>query len=137
MAENKQRTVLVVEDSPTQALSLRLMLEAEGLRVLTAVNGRIGVDMAYLHRPDVVVLDLEMPAMNGFEASALISGDYRTDHTPVIIMTSHNDDERNIEKSKMLGAARFIRKGDFSHQLLLEELRSLNILGSKTGTEVP
>jgi CheY-like chemotaxis protein len=121
IAEKKHKTILVVEDSPT--------------RVLTAGNGKLGVEMAYLHKPDVVVLDLEMPGMNGFEASSLISGDYRTEHTAIIILTSHNTKNEAV-KSRLLGAVKFIHKDDLAYQTLLEELKRLRILEAPLETRI-
>jgi twitching motility two-component system response regulator PilH len=134
MINRNVRKILVVEDSPTQALALKFLLEAEGLRVMTADNGRLGVEMAYVHSPDAIVLDLEMPGMNGYEATALISGDYRTGHVPVIIFTAHDTIPIRV-KTSILGATRFIRKGENAFPDLLKALCELDILDPSPSDE--
>ena len=61
------KTILVVEDSTTQALHLQALLEQEGLKVELARDGRAGLQMAQQLQPDLIVLDVQMPEMNGFQ----------------------------------------------------------------------
>ncbi|HBY09514.1 MAG TPA: hypothetical protein DEH22_17655, partial [Chloroflexi bacterium] len=65
----RQHTVLIAEDSPTQASSLQETLEEKGLRVLHASDGIQALEMTKEHLPDAVILDIEMPGMNGLEVS--------------------------------------------------------------------
>jgi putative two-component system response regulator len=126
MAE-KQKTVLIVEDSPAQALALGHSLEQAGLRVLWARDGQIGVNMAQEHLPDVILLDVEMPKMNGFEACQLLKEDAKTADIPIIMLTVHTEP---ITVNALLeqGAIEFIPKGAFSEAVLIETLRQLDIL---------
>jgi putative two-component system response regulator len=127
MAEKK--TVLIVEDSPAQALALGHSLEQAGLRVLWARDGQMGVSMAQEHMPDVILLDVEMPKMNGFEACQLLKEDAKTADIPIIMLTVHTEP---ITVNALLeqGAIEFIPKGAFSEAVLIETLRQLNILDS-------
>jgi len=134
MAE-KLKTVLIIEDSITEALSLRLLLENAGLVVLHAPNGGRGVSMVQQHLPDVVLLDIEMPGMNGFEVAVQLSHDPRTEHIPIIMLTSH-DDARSLLKGMRLGAIDFIPKDAFSDAILMETLRQLKIVGPATGPDL-
>ena len=129
---DKQKTILIVEDSLTQALSLRLLLENHELRVLHAPNGSQGLTMARQYLPDAVVLDIEMPGMNGFEVSIQLSRDPRTAHIPIIMFTSH-DNTTAFQKGMLMGAMDFIPKDIFADAVLLETLRQLNILERKNG----
>ena len=121
------RTVLIVEDSPTQASSLRDLLESKNLRVLHALDGSDALDMAKAYLPDVIILDIEMPGMSGLEVSANLSRERATKHIPIIIFTSH-DSTAMVQKGFVLGAVDFIPKDVFAHVVLLETLRQLNIL---------
>jgi CheY-like chemotaxis protein len=125
----QQKTVLIVEDSPAQALALGHSLEQAGLRVMWARDGRIGVDMAQEHLPDVILLDVEMPKMNGFEACQLLKEDIQTMDIPIIMLTVHTEP---ITVNALLerGAVEFIPKGAFSEAVLLETLRQIGVLAT-------
>lgn len=125
----KRKTVLIVEDSPTQALRLQAVLEQEGLQALHASNGRIGVSMAQQYAPDVIVLDIEMPEMNGFEACRCLKTNAQTADIPIVMLTQR-DDVSTLLQGIDLGAIDFIPKDIFSETTLLETLRQLHILNS-------
>lgn len=128
MAE-KRKTVLIIEDSPAQALALGHSLEQAGLRVLWARDGQIGVDMANEHLPDVILLDVEMPKMDGFETCQHLKENARTDDIPIVMLTVHTEP---VTASTLLeqGAVEFIPKGAFSEAVLLEALRQLQIINA-------
>ena len=121
------KTVLIVEDSPAQALALEHLLKEEGLQVLRASNGRSGVAMAQQHAPDVIVLDIEMPEMNGFEACKCLKEDPQTADIPIVMLTVRNETVMAMQGIDM-GAIDFIPKDAFSGPVLLETLRQLHIL---------
>jgi len=124
---SKGRTVLVVEDSPVQSLAITKLLEETGLHVLSAPNGRIGVAMATEHVPDVIVLDIEMPEMDGFEVCKHLKKEPKTAQIPIVMLTAHDQPPMLIQGME-LGAIDFIPKDVFSDQVLVETLRQLNIL---------
>ncbi len=121
------KTVLVIEDSPVQILALRELLEQENLRVLCATDGRAGVSMAEQHHPDAIVLDIQMPEMNGLEVCRLLMASPQTATIPIVILTAHNETDI-LRLGLELGAVDFIPKDPFSDQVLLETLRHMNIL---------
>ncbi len=121
------KRVLVVEDSPVQALALERVLERRGMEVLWALNGKIGLSMVQEYLPDVVVLDVEMPEMNGFEMCRALKQDPATQAIPVIMLTVRAEAEYVLEGLD-LGAIDFIPKDVFSIQVLLETLTELHIL---------
>jgi twitching motility two-component system response regulator PilH len=125
----KQKTVLIIEDSPAQALALGHSLEQVGLRVLWARDGEIGVSMAKEHLPDVILLDVEMPKMNGFEACQHLKENISTGDIPIVMLTVHTEP---ITMTTLLdqGAIEFIPKGAFSEAVLLETLRQLQIINN-------
>ncbi|MDP7447594.1 MAG: response regulator [Candidatus Latescibacteria bacterium] len=94
--------VLVAEDSPVQAQALRISLEAKGFRVDLAVHGAEALEMARAEPPAVVISDVEMPEMDGFQAtSAIRTRESETEeHIPIVAMTAHamkGDRERCLE----------------------------------------
>lgn len=121
------RTVLIVEDSPAQALALHRLLEQEGLQVLWAPDGRVGVTMAQLYLPDAIVLDIEMPKMDGFEACRRLKENAQTASIPIVMLTVHTE-PASLMQGIDLGAIDFIPKDAFSDRVLVETLRQLQIL---------
>ena len=101
--------VLVVDDSPTEIFQFKDMLEGMGYEVITAKNGRDGVARANAEQPDVVLMDIVMPDMNGFQATRQICSGTATSHIPVIIVTN-KDQETDKVWGKRQGASGYITK---------------------------
>ena len=74
--------ILVVDDSPTETEAFRTMLEKNGHQVLSAENGADGVALARAELPDVVLMDIVMPGLNGFQATRQLTKDPATAHIP-------------------------------------------------------
>lgn len=128
------KTVLIVEDSPVQARALQDLLEQNGLRVLRAPDGQVGIAMAEQHIPNAIVLDVQMPEMNGFEVCRHLKGDLRTAGIPVVILTAHGDPDLAALAFEM-GAVEFVPKDVFSEAVLLRTLRHLGVLEGGTGND--
>ena len=88
--------ILLVDDSPTETDQFKSMLELMGHDVTTADNGRDGVSMAIAEQPDVIVMDIVMPDMNGFQATRQIARGTKTKHIPVIIVSSKNQETDKV-----------------------------------------
>lgn len=101
--------VLVVDDSPTEIYQFKDMLEGLGYEVITAENGRDGVELARLEQPDCVLMDIVMPDMNGFQATRQICRGDQTKHIPVIIVSSKNQETDKVWGERQ-GAAGYITK---------------------------
>lgn len=101
--------ILVVDDSPTEIFQFREMLEKLGHEVITAENGRDGVTMAISEQPDVVLMDIVMPDMNGFQATRQIARAEETKHIPVIIVSSKNQETDKVWGRRQ-GAKGYITK---------------------------
>jgi two-component system cell cycle response regulator DivK len=82
------KTVLLADDHEDNRTALLMMLERDGYRILGAVNGQEAVEMAIQHLPDLVVMDLAMPVMDGREATRTLKADERTRHIPVVMLTA-------------------------------------------------
>jgi CheY-like chemotaxis protein len=80
--------VLLIDDEPDIRSIARLLLEAYGHEVILGEDGARGVGMAQHQKPDVIVLDLMMPILDGYAALDMLRGDPRTAHVPVVILTA-------------------------------------------------
>lgn len=101
--------ILVVDDSPTEVFQFKEMLEKLGYEVITAENGRDGVMMASSEQPDVVLMDIVMPDMNGFQATRQITRGAETKHIPVIIVSSKNQETDKVWGARQ-GASGYVTK---------------------------
>lgn len=85
-------TVLVVEDSITQRELISDLLKGTGLNVIVAIDGQDAIDQLLLISPDVVVLDIVMPRMNGYEVCRRIKSDPKTQNVPVVMCSSKGEE---------------------------------------------
>jgi len=94
-------TILLVEDHEDNRDMLTRRLERKGYRVIAAVDGAEGVAMAGQHRPDLILMDLSLPIMDGWEATRRIKADPNTKDIPVVALTAH---AMAGDREKALGA---------------------------------
>lgn len=118
-------TVMVVDDYADTRRVVRWMLEQKGYRVLEAGDGRQAVDAARAERPDLILMDLTMPHVDGFEAARTIRGSEGLAQVPIIAVTAH-DMASSREGAHAAGCDLFISKPiDFSRlNVLIEKLLS-------------
>ncbi len=114
-------TALIVEDSLTQALKLQHLLEQHGMKVITASNGAEALAKLAASIPTLVITDINMPAMDGYELCQRIKGDSHTRRLPVILLTSLSDPE-DILRGLECGADNFIVK-PYDEEFLLSRIR--------------
>jgi CheY-like chemotaxis protein len=109
------KTVLVADDSASMRLAVRILLEGRKLSVHDAVDGVDAIETARTLKPDLILLDLAMPRLNGAEAAAVLKNTFPT--TPIILFTLHTD--LSIDAlSATLGVDTFISKDDGIPKLL-------------------
>ena len=116
-----KKRILVVEDTEDNRQILRDLLTFAGFDLIEAGDGATGVDMARLHRPDLVLMDLQLPVIDGFEATRRIRADPALRDMPVIAVTSFamsGDAERAIDS----GCNAYVAK-PFSPRALLAKIR--------------
>jgi len=101
--------VLVIDDEPAIADVLRMLLEFRGHEVLTADDGSRGFATAQRQAPDVIVLDLMMPVIDGFAALEALRGDERTAEIPVVILSALGSTDVR-QRCHDLGARAFLQK---------------------------
>jgi DNA-binding response OmpR family regulator len=116
----QSRRVAVVEDEPSIAASVAARLRAEGFEVEVAGDGPAGVELCRNFRPDLVVLDLMLPGMDGLEVCRLIQ---RETHVPVLMLTAR-DSESDLEVGLGVGADDYMTK-PFSPRELVARVRAL------------
>jgi EAL domain-containing protein (putative c-di-GMP-specific phosphodiesterase class I)/CheY-like chemotaxis protein len=109
--------ILVAEDNDMNRELIREILEDEGYRVEEAVNGRAAVEKAAVEIPDLVLMDIEMPEMNGLEATRILKEKPATSRVPVIVLTGLNETEDRI-KAFNCGAMDYLAKPFDTHELL-------------------
>jgi len=118
------RNILVVEDSITARGLLRSILESAGYRVKTAVDGMEAWATLNLEPFDIVVSDIEMPRMNGFDLTARIRSHATLSELPVVLVTALASPE-DRERGADVGANAYILKGGFEQGALLEAVKRL------------
>jgi len=101
--------ILIVDDSPTETYKLTGVLEKNGHTVITATNGEEGVVTAKAQLPDLVLMDIVMPGLNGFQATRQLSKASETTHIPVIIVTT-KDQETDRVWGMRQGAKAYLTK---------------------------
>ena len=101
--------ILVVDDSSTVVFALKKLLEQDGYEVLTAANGEQAIVMAKNHKPDLILMDVIMPGINGFQATRRIRKMQELEGTPIIIISAS---EQKTEEFwlRRLGASDFLPK---------------------------
>lgn len=85
----KNRSVLVVEDNPMNRELVTELLEMEGYSVLLAENAELGIEMAKAHHPDVILMDMSLPGMDGLSATRELKKDPIMSSIPVVALTAH------------------------------------------------
>ena len=88
--------ILIVDDSPTETHVLSTMLESNGYQIVTAESGEAGVEVAKKEMPDLVLMDVVMPGLNGFQATRQLKKEPTTAHIPVVIVTTKDQETDKI-----------------------------------------
>ena len=105
----KTKKILVIDDQPGNVILLQDRLIREGFHVLTAYDGMSGIDRAKTEQPDLIILDVMMPGIDGFETSRQLSSSKETSHIPIIMVTALNSSE-DTQKGFDCGATDYIKK---------------------------
>lgn len=101
--------ILVVDDSPTETHQFVNALARQGHQVLTATSGNDGIELASTEQPDIILMDVVMPGINGFQATRQLTRSEATSHIPVIIVSSKNQDADRVW-GKRQGACGYLTK---------------------------
>ena len=119
--------IAIIEDDQVINQMYRMKFEAAGFDVATASDGEAGVAIVKKFHPDLILLDLQMPNMNGVEALSLIRTLPSHKQTPVIVLTNLGEEEAP-DGLRKLGVHRYIVKADFTPRQVVERVKhALNI----------
>ena len=116
-------TILVVDDSPTERLALQELLSREGYQVLTAESGEQAVERSKTDKPDLILMDVVMPGMNGYQATRTISRHESTRKIPIILCTSKGQETDKIWGMRQGALAYLVKPVD--HDELLARIRAM------------
>jgi diguanylate cyclase (GGDEF)-like protein len=126
--------LLVVDDYPENLISMRALLQREDWRVMTAASGMEALELLLAHEVDLVLLDVRMPGMDGFEVARLMRGSQRTRMTPIIFLTANAQSPAAVQEGYASGAIDYLFKPFDPHilkpkvQALLEHQRNRRAL---------
>ncbi|WP_416761105.1 response regulator [Roseateles sp. So40a] len=125
-------TILVIDDSLTTRMLEQSILEAAGYRVHMAASAEDGLEAALRERYALILVDVEMPGMNGFEFIERIRGDAALRHIPAVLVTSRNAPE-DLARGKAVGADGYIVKGEFAQNEFLAQVARLMARSAGSG----
>jgi two-component system phosphate regulon response regulator PhoB len=115
--------ILVIDDTALARESVAKLLEYEGFQTVRAANGKEGYATLYSQTPDLVLLDLMMPEMDGITFLRMLRHSPQWEHLPVIVLTGVNDDDRLIARAKELRIDDLVPKATFGFEDLLARVK--------------
>lgn len=104
-----QKKILIADDEEDVVTSLRFSLEKQGYQCLTAYDGKEALDMAKRENPDLMLLDIMMPKMNGYKVARLLKFDQKYKHIPIVMLTARTQ-ERDRDLGNETGADTYVTK---------------------------
>ena len=122
-AEPQNRLMLIVEDNAEVRQYIADTFLQQGFSIIQASNGREGAEQAFINVPDIIISDVMMPEMNGFELLGMLKGDVRTSHIPIILLTA-KDTMEDREEGYLSGADSYITK-PFTAKLIRSRVENL------------
>ncbi|MGD2078390.1 MAG: response regulator [Chloroflexota bacterium] len=126
MAESANRSVLVVDDEPTARTMLRLILVRAGFEVLEAQDGSEALDEVKRKIPDLMILDIMMPGIDGFEVCEILRSQDETADLPIIMLSARADAE-SVNRGLLLGATKYLTKPVMPEELTRQVREVLNV----------
>jgi PAS domain S-box-containing protein len=117
----KKKRILIVDDEKDVVTVIRALLQEHNYLTMEAYNGKEAVEMAEKRKPDLIIMDIVMPVMDGFEAIKRIKLNKKTSHIPIIVLTVRNLEEDRI-KALMLGASEYLNK-PFTKETLIGKIK--------------
>lgn len=128
------KTVLLVEDNADNQEIYRIILTHHGFSVLQAWDGERGVQMARHHCPDLILMDLTMPVIDGLEATRMLKADPTTSRIPIIALTAHGE-PGDREAAEQAGCVSFLAKPVAPNHVAVEVRRILAAPETAVDTE--
>jgi DNA-binding response OmpR family regulator len=119
---NNKKKILLIEDDQAISIMYKGKLESDGFSVLTAVNGADGLELAKKEGPDLIMLDIILPQLDGFSVLAELKKDSKTKGIPVIMLTNLGTDEDRAKGEKM-GAVDYFVKANMTPAQISEKIK--------------
>ena len=123
-------TVLIVEDNPNNRMIMRDMMEVQGHQTLEAVDGPAGLAMAVQHKPDLILMDVQLPGMDGYEVTRRLKAQDDTKGIPIIAVTSFAM-KGEEDRAREAGCDAYLSKPIDIHKLVETVKRFLNAKDAK------
>ncbi|HTX87040.1 MAG TPA: response regulator [Candidatus Nanoarchaeia archaeon] len=120
-----QIKILLVDDDPMVVRMYQRKLTLDGFNLALAYNGEDGLAALKKDQPDIILLDIMMPKMNGIEMLKKVKADQATKNIPVVILTNLGDREEDIQKSRELGACDYWVKANTPLKEITERIRKI------------
>lgn len=124
MAENKKKRILLIEDDPFLSEIYVTKFEEGGFLVDVLENGILGIDVIKEKRPSIILLDIVMPKMDGFELLRMIKGDAESVRIPVVILSNLGEQE-NVERGLALGAVAYLVKAHYTPTEVVMKIKQI------------
>ncbi len=118
-----KKHILIVDDDPLIARMYEHKMQIDGYEVDVAFNGEEALAAVRKHKPDIILLDVMMPKMNGAETLKILKEDKETKHIPILMLTNLGDKASDAEKAKVLGALDYLIKSEISLKELSERIK--------------
>ena len=107
---SKKIKILAIDDEIRAVELLKLSLEEYGFEVITASNGQSGLYRAIEDKPDIIILDIRMPELDGWDVCKSLKSNESTKHIPVIFLTAFSNTRRDMERAESLNVSAYITK---------------------------
>ena len=117
-----KKKILVIEDEATLQKALDDVLSQEGFEVFSATDGIIGLEVAKKEKPDLILLDIILPKMDGFEVLSKLKAN--DENTPVVILTNLSD-LNDVQKALDLGATTYLVKADYHLNEVIQKIKEI------------
>lgn len=114
--------ILFIEDESNLQKTFRDLLEAEGYKMISALNGEVGLRLAKSEQPDLILLDLILPKVHGFEVLEELKQDSKTENIPIIILTNL-EQAKDVQKAIELGATTYLVKANYELEEVLSKIK--------------
>lgn len=124
MKNGQGKKILIVEDERSLVEIMGMKLKKEGYEVFSAQSGKEGVEKAKTEKPDIILLDIIMPGMNGYEVLEILKRGIGTASIPIVIVSNSGRDEE-IEKGRSMGAVDYLVKSQLSLDEMAERIGQL------------
>ena len=118
------KKILFIEDESTLQKTFGEILKQEGYEMIPALNGEIGLRLAKTQKPDLILLDLILPKVHGFEVLKKLKEDVETKDIPVIVLTNL-EGIGDVDKAIELGATTYLVKAQYSLEELVEKIKKV------------